>query len=148
MILLSVGMRNRSLARICTCIIFKCVYVQLWDCSGIQCVRRGFGETSGACSTDRLEQKYYIAEYRSIRHRYRVKPWIKNFYSTHLYLHFKGLQELNVKIIRIHVRNANHWTLCMPPIVMPLNVASACVPVRFWYQRRLHLWSSVKLIPL
>jgi hypothetical protein len=51
-------------------------------------------------------------------------------------------QHRSSKVITTHVWSAHHQNVCMLP-VMSLNVANACIPVCFWYQQQIHLWSLV-----
>jgi hypothetical protein len=57
-------------------------------------------------------QQESVAEFVSVRHRYRVKAWLRQalnkIYLTHIYDRFKGLQELNIKMITSRVGNASH----------------------------------------
>jgi hypothetical protein len=39
-----------------------------------------------------------------------------------------------------HMFEMSTIRLCMMPIILPMNVATAGIPVCFWYQHWLHLW--------
>jgi hypothetical protein len=84
-----------------------------------------------------------MSNYRPTRHRYRVKCYLRVARNEkHLIIslcyYFKCLKQRSFKVITTPVRNSQYYIAC---ITMPLNVAIACVPIRFWYQHRLRLWS-------
>jgi hypothetical protein len=100
--------------------------------------QRRIGQNSGVCCTGHLEQKLSNKlQVNSTPLSSSVWHWIKYIFWTHLcHHHYKRVQYLRFKVIRTYAIK------CPPLDCMHAasRCATACIPARFSYHRRLHLW--------